>query len=162
MRLSESVVIGSPQRVVWSYLSDLDNYDRFMSGITRWDADGEATSGLGARRRMLIKVGSAEVGGLIEIVEWDEPRDLAWSSVTGVDQRGRFRLRPVGNSSTRVEFRYQYGVAGGGLTGWISERVSAPALSKRLRISLQQLKRLVESERRQRVASAPDTEPAEA
>ena len=67
-----------------------------MSGITRWDADGEATTGLGARRRMLIKAGSAEVGGLIEMVEWDEPNDLAWSSVTGIDQRGRFRLRPAG------------------------------------------------------------------
>jgi len=162
MRLSESVVVGSPPRVVWSYLSELDNYSRFMSGITRWDAEGEATTGLGARRRMLIKVGSAEVGGLIEMVEWDEPNDLAWSSVTGIDQRGRFRLRPIGNSSTRVELRYQYGVAGGGLTGWLSERVSAPALSQHLRVSLQQLKRLVESERRQRVAATPDAEPTEA
>jgi uncharacterized membrane protein len=157
MRLSESVVIGSPPGVVWSYLSDLDGYDRFMSGITRWDADGEATTGLGARRRMLIKVGSAEVGGLIELVEWDEPNDLAWSSITGIDQRGRFRLRPVGNGSTRVELRYQYGVAGGGFTGWLSERVSASSISKDLRLSLQQLKKLVESERRQRVAAGADT-----
>ena len=82
---------------------------------------------------MLIKAGSAEVGGLIEMVEWDEPNDLAWSSVTGIDQRGRFRLRPAGNGSTRVELRYQYGVAGGGLTGWLSERVSAPSISKDLR-----------------------------
>ena len=40
-------------------------------------------------------------------MEWDEPNDLAWSSVTGIDQRGRFRLRPVGSGSTRVELRYQ-------------------------------------------------------
>jgi uncharacterized membrane protein len=162
MRLSESVVIGSPPGVVWSYLSDLDGYDRFMSGITRWDADGEATSGLGARRRMLIKVGSAEVGGLIEIVECDEPNDLAWSSVTGIDQRGRFRLRPVGNGSTRVELRYQYGVAGGGITGWLSEHVSARSISKNLRLSLLQLKKLVESERKQRVAAGADAERTEA
>ena len=162
MRLSESVVVSSPPRVVWSYLSDLDNYSQFMSGITRWDADGEATTGLGARRRMLIKVGSAEVGGLIEMVEWDEPNDMAWSSVTGIDQRGRFRLRPVGNGSTRVELRFAYGVAGGGLTGWISERVSGPSLSKHLRISLQQLKRLVESERQKRNAAAAEAERAEA
>jgi uncharacterized membrane protein len=154
MRLSESVTIFAPRNVVWSYLADLDGYDRFMSGITRWDQEGDQASGCGARRRMLIKVGSAEVGGLIELVEWDEPNDMAWSSVTGVDQRGRFRLRPVGNSSTRVELRYQYGVAGGGLTGWLSERVSAPALSRHLRVSLQQLKRLIESERQQRNARA--------
>jgi len=139
-------------------LAELDNYSQFMSGITRWDAEGEATTGLGARRRMLIKVGSAEVGGLIEMVEWDEPNDMAWSSVTGIDQRGRFRLRPVGNSATRVEFRYQYGVAGGGITGWVSEQISAPSLSKHLRLSLQQLKRLVESERRQRVGAATEAD----
>lgn len=158
MRLSESVVVGSPPRIVWSYLAELDNYSQFMSGITRWDAEGDATTGLGARRRMLIKVGSAEVGGLIEMVEWDEPNDMAWSSVTGIDQRGRFRLRPVGNSATRVEFRYQYGVAGGGITGWVSEQISAPSLTKHLRLSLQQLKRLVESERRERVGAATEAD----
>ncbi len=162
MRLSQSVVVGSPPGVVWSYLAELDSYEKFMSGITRWDADGEATTGLGARRRMLIRVGSAEIGGLIEMVEWDEPNDMAWSSVTGVDQRGRFRLRPVGNGSTRIELRYAYGVAGGGLTGWISERVAAPSISKDLRLSLQQLKKLIESERQKRVADTAEAEPAEA
>ncbi len=146
MRLSESTVITAPPEVVWERLSNLDNYLQFISGITRWDADGERTSGVGARRRMLLKVGSAEVGGLIEIVEWDAPNDLAWSSVSGVDQRGRLRLRKAGKSSTRVEFRYAYGVAGGGLAGMISERLSARTISGHLRKSLQQLKQLVESD----------------
>jgi|SRR5687767_2233045 uncharacterized membrane protein len=154
MRLNESVVISAPQSEVWDYLSDLDNYLHFMSGITRWEADGEPSSGLGARRRMLIRVGSAEVGGLIEVVEWDPPKDLAWSSVTGVDQRGRLRLRPAGSNSTRVELRYAYGVAGGGLSGWISEHVSAPTISKHLRTSLQQLKRVIEHERLRAQAAA--------
>ena len=147
MRLKESVVISAPRRAVWDYVSDLDNFMHFMSGITRWEVDGDRRSGLGARRRMLIRVGSAEVGGLIEMVEWDEPDELAWSSVTGVDQRGRFRLRDAGTASTRVELRYQYGVAGAGLAGWISEHVAAPTLSRHLRTSLQQLKRLVEHEK---------------
>ena len=154
MRLNESVVISAPQSEVWDYLSDLDNYLHFMSGITRWEADGEPSSGLGARRRMLIRVGSAEVGGLIEVVEWDPPKDLAWSSVTGVDQRGRLRLRPAGSNSTRVELRYAYGVAGGGLSGWISEHVSAPTISKHLHTSLQQLKRVIEHERLRAQAAA--------
>ena len=153
MRLNESVVVSVPQQDVWDYLSDLDNYLHFMSGITRWEREGEQTSGLGARRRMLIRVGSAEVGGLIEVVEWDPPNDLAWSSVTGVDQRGRLRLRPVGSNSTRVELRYAYGVAGSGLSGWISEKVSAPTISSHLRTSLQQLKRVVEDERRRTEAA---------
>ena len=70
---------------------------------------------------MLIRVGSAEVGGLIEIVEWNEQRDMAWSSVLGVDQRGRWRLRELDDGRTRVELRFAYGVAGAGIPGWIAE-----------------------------------------
>ena len=42
---------------------------------------------------MRMRAGSAEIGGLVEVVEWDEGRDMAWTSVTGIDQRGRWRLR---------------------------------------------------------------------
>ena len=72
---------------------------------------------------------------------------MAWSSVTGVDQRGRWRLREVAGGRTRVEFRFAYGVAGAGITGYLSERVAAPSLRRHLRRSLQQLKRQVEHER---------------
>ena len=55
---------------------------------------------------------------------------MAWTSVTGVDQRGRWRLRRVGGGRTRVEFRFAYGVAGGGTVGWLAEMVAAPTLSR--------------------------------
>jgi uncharacterized membrane protein len=154
MRISKDIVVSAPPQVVWEYVSNLDNYLKFMAGMTRWDAEGEVHSGLGARRKMLMKVGSAEVGGLIEFVEWDEPKDLAWSSVSGVDQRGRVRLRPVGERRTRVEFRYAYGVAGAGFFGWISEKVSAPTIAGNISRSLHQLKRLVEQERSRHDAEA--------
>jgi len=147
MRLKESALVSAKPDQVWDYLSKPDNWLHFMSGVTRWEVAGEKRNGLGARYRMLIRVGSAEVGGLVEMVEWDEPRDLAWNSVTGVDQRGRFRLRAVDENRTRIEFRYAYGVAGAGIPGLISEWVSAPTLSSHLRRSLHQLKRQVEHER---------------
>ena len=80
-----------------------------------------------------MRVGSAEMGGLVEIVEFSEPLDMAWSSVTGVDQRGRWRLREAGGGRTRVEFRFAYGVAGAGIIGYISERVAAPSVRRHLR-----------------------------
>ena len=55
---------------------------------------------------------SAEIGGLVEVVEYDEPRDLAWTSVTGIDQRGRWRLRARSAHRTHVELRLSYGVSG--------------------------------------------------
>ena len=147
MRLKESVVISAPPELIWDYLEDPSNYLHFMSGVTRWEVEGEKRSGLGARYRMLIRIGSAEVGGLIEMVEWDEPRDMAWSSVTGVDQRGRWRLRELDDGRTRVEFRFAYGVAGAGIIGRIAELVASPALGSHVRRSLHQLKRQVEHER---------------
>lgn len=159
MRVTESVVIGAPQAAVWEHLADLDRYLEFMTGITRWDPDGDLSSGLGARRRMLTKVGSAEVGGLIEVVEWHPPNDLAWSSVTGVDQRGRFRLRGAGPSATRVEMRFAYGVAGAGLAGAIAERLAAGTIARHMRRSLGRLKRVVEAERNGARSSAGQVEP---
>jgi uncharacterized membrane protein len=72
---------------------------------------------------------------------------MAWSSVTGVDQRGRWRLRELADGRTRVTFRFAYGVAGGGLAGLIAERVAAPGLSRRFHHSLLNLKRAVETRR---------------
>ena len=105
---------------------------------------------------MLLRVGSAEIGGLIEIVEYSPPCDFAWTSVTGVDQRGRFRLRSRGSDRTRVEFRLAYGVAGAGLGGWIAERVAARTVAAHLRRTVRGLKRLVEYEQmRERAAARP-------
>jgi len=147
VRLTESIVVSAPRQLVWDYIAEPSNYLRFMSGITRWEVAGEKRSGLGARYRMLVRVGSAEVGGLIEIVEWNEERALAWSSVLGVDQRGRWRLRGLPDGRTRVELRFAYGVAGSGIPGWIAELVAAPQLGTHLRRSLRQLKRQVEHAR---------------
>jgi uncharacterized membrane protein len=158
MRLNESIVVSAPPNLVWDYLAEPANALHFMSGITRWEVEGEQRTGLGARYRMLMRVGSAEMGGLIEIVEYNEPRDMAWSSVTGVDQRGRWRLRKAGGGRTRVELRFAYGVAGAGLLGYLSERVAAPSIRSHLKGSLRQLKREAEHETVRQQAAARQTE----
>jgi uncharacterized membrane protein len=145
MRLAECIDINAPPALVWEYVTDPSRYLHFMSGITRWSVEGEQERGLGARYRMLLRVGSAEVGGLIEIVEDKPERDLAWNSVTGVDQRGRWRIREREGGS-RVELRLQYGVAGAGIWGWVAERLAARTVRGHLQRSLRQLKRQVEHE----------------
>lgn len=144
MRVTEAITISAPAEQVWAIVSDPERVLGFMSGVTRWEVVSPNPTGLGARYRVLFRIGSAEVGGLIEIVEWAPPSDFAWTSVTGLDQRGRWRLRESGRGGTRVELRLAYGVAGSGLTGWLAERVAAPAVSGHLRRSLRQLKRAVE------------------
>jgi len=153
MRVGSSIHVAAPAHAVWEVIAEPANYIHFMSGVTRWEVVGERPQGLGARYRMLLRVGSAEIGGLIEVVEFTEDRDLAWTSVTGIDQRGRWRLRQQ-DGITRVELRLSYGVAGAGPFGWISERIAAPTVRGHLRRSLQQLKRQVEHEQLRSDAAA--------
>jgi uncharacterized membrane protein len=154
VRLVGAVEIKAPPELVWAQVSDPDQYLHFMHGVTRWEVQGEQRSGLGARYRMLLRVRSAEIGGLIEVIEFHPPTDLAWTSVTGIDQRGRWRLRQRRPQTTRVELRLQYGVAGSGIPGWLAEQIAAPVVRGHLRRSLAQLKRRVEHEQLRAAAAA--------
>jgi uncharacterized membrane protein len=157
MRVAESLEVNAAPEVVWKVISDPTRYLHFLSGFTRWEVVSDEPGGCGARYKMLMRVGSAEIGGLIEVVEWVPDRELAWTSITGIDQRGRWRLRERpredGSVCTWVELRLMAGVAGSGLFGWLAERIAAPTVRGHLRRSLQQLKRQVEHERLRRQAA---------
>ncbi|HEY3188918.1 MAG TPA: SRPBCC family protein [Solirubrobacteraceae bacterium] len=153
MRSVVAIEVSAPPEVVWQFVGDPARYLHFMAGITRWEVCGERATGLGARYRMLMRVGSAEIGGLVEVVEWEDARELAWTSVTGIDQRGRWRLRARPGGQTRVELRIAYGVAGSGLLGRLAELAAAPQVTGHLRHTLQQLKRQVEHEQSRRRAA---------
>jgi uncharacterized membrane protein len=146
VRVGADRVLSAPIEDVWSIVTDPERVLGYMSGVTRWELAGEERTGLGARYRILFRVGAAEVGGLVEVVEFDEPGDFAWTSVTGLDHRGRWRLREAQGGRTRVEFRLAYVVAGAGLSGWVAERIAAPTVTGHVRRTLQQLERLVEHE----------------
>jgi uncharacterized membrane protein len=148
MRINESTLVAAPQETVWNYLADPENYLRFMSGITHWEVVGDRANGLGARYRILLRIGAAEVGGLIEMVEWNEPFDIAWHSVTGVDLRGRWRIREHGEGRSRIEFRLAYGVVGGGIAGLVMEVGASLTVRRQMRRTLRDLKRQVEHEQR--------------
>jgi uncharacterized membrane protein len=154
MRVTSDAVLAAPIEDVWSIVTDPERALSYMSGVTRWEVAGERPRGLGARYRMLFRIGAAEVGGLVEVVEFDEPCDYAWTSVTGLDHRGRWRLRETPGGRTRVEFRLAYVVEGAGLSGWVAERIAAPTVSGHVRRTVQQLSRLVEHEQLRARAAA--------
>jgi uncharacterized membrane protein len=154
MRATAAATISAPIEAVWDVVSDPGRALSFMSGVTRWEIEGDEGAGLGARYRTLLRVGSAEMGGLIEIVEWDPPKELAWTSITGVDQRGRWRLRSVPGERTKVEIRLAASVPGSGIPGWIAERLAQQIVSSHLRNTVTQLTRLVEHERLRDQAAA--------
>src|SRR3954471_4882805 len=148
MRVEETLVVNAPRADVWEFITNPDNYTDFFAGITRWEVSGRKKRGCGARYQMLMRVGAANVGGLIEVVEFEEPGDMAWTSVMGLDQRGRWRLRENGATRTTVMFRLSYH-APGGLLGWLSDQLSGPMVRNNIHHTLQNLKRHIESERAQ-------------
>jgi uncharacterized membrane protein len=146
MRVNSDKLLSAPIEDVWAIVTDPERVLSYMSGLTRWEVEGDLRTGLGARYRILLRVGAAEVGGLVEVVEFEEPFDFAWTSVTGVDHRGRWRLREAPGGRTRAEFRLAYVVAGAGLSGWVAERIAAPTVGGHVRRTLEQLERMVEHE----------------
>ena len=144
MRVVVCSDIEAPRQIVWDYLVDPDRYPEFMDAVTRWESAGTKRDGLGARFSMRMRIGAAEVGGLIEIVEFDPPRDLAWISITGVDHRGRWRLRRRNEGCTNLELRVAYH-APGGIVAHVADRVASPIVKGHLTRSLKELKVRVES-----------------
>ena len=129
-------------------LADPENYLRFMSGITHWEVVGQKPNGLGARYRILVRVGAAEVGGLVEMVEWNEPFDIAWHSVTGVDHRGRWRDPRAGRGPQQGRVPLRLRRRRRRRRGMVMQLGAALIVRRQMRRTLQQLKRQVEQEQR--------------
>jgi fatty-acyl-CoA synthase len=139
-------VIDAACEEVWEIVSDLPAWDSLLANATRWEHAGGPERGLGARYQLRLKVASAEVGSLIEFVEWDEPADLAWTGVTGLDQRGRWRLRETDDGRTKATLRLSY-QAPGGLLAMTADRISSPIVASGFRETLERLKRKAEGDR---------------
>jgi len=143
MRVERRCVINADRDVVWKIVGDPDCYPLFMTNLERWESANEQRSGVGARYTVHWKIGSVPVGGLIEVVEFDEGRDLAFVGITGITLRGRLRLRDGGRGQTKVTFRLSY-QAPGGILGYVADRVAVRQVARTLAETLKCLKSLAE------------------
>jgi uncharacterized membrane protein len=138
------MVADVERHVVWKHVSDPNCYPEFMASLERWETVTKGPVKVGSRYTVHWKVGSVPIGGVIEIVEYDEARDLAWIGITGVTLRGRFRLRDCGDGHTKVTFRLAY-EAPGGVLGLLADWVAARQVGRIMDETLNRLKVLVES-----------------
>jgi uncharacterized membrane protein len=156
MRVIVYTDISAPRQVVWNYIVDPARHLQFMDGMTRWELQGARRNRLGARFAMRMQIGSVELGGRLEIVEFDPPCDMAWTSITGVEHRGRWRLRSGDDGRTHVELRVTYH-APGGLIAALTDWVAAPIVRGHLQRSLNALQRQVEARSRSAAKRAATT-----
>jgi uncharacterized membrane protein len=143
MRVDRSNVIDADRDTVWKIVSDTDRYPSFMTRLERWESANDQALGVGARYLVHWKVGSVPVGGLMEVVEFDDRRDLAWVGITGMTLRGRIRLRDAGAGQTKVTFRLSY-QAPGGIWGYIADRVAVGQVGRIAADTLKRLKQIAE------------------
>jgi uncharacterized membrane protein len=143
MRVQRQCVIAADRDTVWKVVSDPGCYPDFMASLERWETQSEGPVGLGGRYTVHWKVGSVPIGGVVEVVEFDPPRELSWIGITGVSQRGRFRLRETDDGRTKVTFRLAYESAGN-LLGLIADRVAARQVGRNMARTLKNLRQMVE------------------
>ena len=143
MRVERHISIDASPEEIWELISSPDNYDSFWHGLTRLDRKNKK-DGLGARFALRMRVGSADLGGLVEIVEFDEAADMAWTSITGIDHRTRWRLREADDGRTKVTLRLSWDAPG--LLGTIADRLGAPMVARTLEQTLQNLALELEDE----------------
>jgi uncharacterized membrane protein len=143
MRVERRLIINADRDAIWKVVSNPDCYPSFMPNLERWETLTEGPPGVESRYEVRWKIGSMPVGGIVEVVEFDGGRDLAWVAITGVTQRGRFRLRDAGLDGTQVTFRLSY-QAPGGLLGLIADRIASRQVGRELADTLKGLRKLVE------------------
>src|ERR1700732_693148 len=125
---------------MWDAVSDPAQYAQLIQGVTRWEQLRAGDHGhLGARYAMRMRVGSVEVGGEVEIVEYSPGRDVAWTGITGISQRGRWRVREIDPGVTSVTVRIAY-QSPGGVTGLIADAISSRQVRANLRATLASLR----------------------
>jgi uncharacterized membrane protein len=143
MRLQREIVVDADRESVWKRVSDPDCYPDFMANLERWETVSKGPARVGSRYTVHWKIGSVPIGGVIELVEFDACRDLAWIGITGITLRGRFRLRDCPGGRSRVSFRLAY-EAPGGLLGLIADRVASRQVGRTMSATVKSLKALVE------------------
>ena len=144
MRVAQTIHIDAEPKETFELIGDPSRYPEFLAGLTKWKPLSDPPVGVGARYRQLMKVGSVEVGGVVEVTRWEEPICIEWTAVQGVRQSGRWLLAPI-DGTTELRFEIDYDI-GGGIIGKLVERIAAKTIARNVWASLLAARRIVETD----------------
>lgn len=153
MRIAESVTVAAPATAVWERIADPVRWPRDLGRMRCSHLHGTPRVGAGARYWLHLEVGAAEVGSLIEILEYEPGGALSWTTIRGFEQRGHWRLRERDGHETELTLSVSY-QASGGLAALATDELSSIYVSRYLREALQTLARRLQSTSTD--ASAPE------
>lgn len=137
-----SKVISAPVGEVFGYIDDYKNTTRYMEGLTEWKPTTKIVHGKGAYFRVAMKAGPKSLGSTVEIIEWTKNKAIAWESMEGFEQTGRWSFAKH-KDGTEVTFEMSFSF-GGGMAGKMLAKVSEPIVHMNLSKSLENLAEEVE------------------
>lgn len=141
--LRQRVAIERDIDEVFALVSDAARYPEFFKGLTKWTLLSERP-GLGARYRVLMKVGSIEAGGTVRVDEWTPPERIGWAWEQGLHQWGRWILSRT-SRGTELTLETSFHLSGGP-AGLLVERLAGRTVARNLRATLLAARRLLEDE----------------
>jgi uncharacterized membrane protein len=99
--IEHEVTIRAPRETVFSLVSRVEefvHYSRVIETITRVE---------GSRYRWEVRAAGIPLSFDVEVTESVPPERFSWRSVTGVSNRGTYRLTPV-DGGTRIHLCLEY------------------------------------------------------
>jgi len=143
MRIEEEILVRAPADAVWERMGDPLRWPRDLGRMRCSHVAGTPDRGSGARYWLHLDIGAAEVGSLIEVLAYEPDSALSWTTVEGLEQRGRWRLRDRGDGSTAVSLSVNY-QASGGLAALLTDEISSLWVRRYLHDALRSLVSRVE------------------
>jgi ribosome-associated toxin RatA of RatAB toxin-antitoxin module len=145
MKIRKSIQIERKPEEVFELVDDPGRYPEFFVGITRWEPRSKKLRGVGARYRVLMKVGSIEAGGIVRVTERLEPEVIEWVAESGIRQEGRWGISPSDDGAT-LTLDIAYDLSGGPV-GSLVERLTGRIVGRNMWATLLAARRLLESNR---------------
>lgn len=122
MRIEVRRPVAATPAEAWDLVSDPCQIGGLSDTLIVEELEPGTKPGAGARYRALLRVGPVPVGGNVEIIEFDPPGDMSWTTLTGVDHRLRIRLRHRHGGGSWLTVRFAYDTPG--LFGGVVDVVS--------------------------------------
>jgi fatty-acyl-CoA synthase len=143
MRIEARLPVAATPGQAWAVVSDPCVIGALSDTLIVEELEPGSKAGVGTRYRALLHVGPVPVGGNVEIIEFDEPHDMAWTTLTGVDHRLRVRLRDRDGGGSWLTVRFAYDSPG--LLGSVADLVSFPGVRSAIHGLLRQMVERVEA-----------------
>ena len=144
--INVSITINKSIDEVWDEVSILKNHTNWMKDAVSIEFLNDKTQGLGAKMKVLTKVGPIKLFDYMTVTEWIDKKSIGVDHVGIVTGKGKFTLREITEEKTDFQWEetLRFPIY---LAGPVGEFFGSPVLKLIWRNNLKGLKELFENEK---------------